>query len=144
MHVGSRAALVGAATLGISLTAGTAYATPPGTGVTGKTIGKTTWNGKDYILRKVTIPPGESTGWHYHDGTLYGIVAQGDLSHFAANCKSDGIYKPGDTIVEPSGANHVHIGRNLGTTPIVLKLLYVLPHGAPLSEDAPNPGCKFQ
>jgi hypothetical protein len=38
----------------------------------------------------------------------------------------------------------VHIGRNLGTTPVVLDVLYVDPAGSPLSEDAPNPGCPFQ
>jgi hypothetical protein len=40
----------------------------------------------------------------------------------------------------------VHIGRNLGDVPVVLDVLYVLhvlPHGAPLSEDAADPGCDF-
>jgi hypothetical protein len=38
----------------------------------------------------------------------------------------------------------VHIGRNEGSVPVVLDVLYVLPHGSPFSEDAPNPGCDFQ
>ncbi|WP_277877115.1 hypothetical protein [Kribbella rubisoli] len=37
-----------------------------------------------------------------------------------------------------------HDSRTLGSKPIVLEVLYVLPHGKPLSEDAPNPGCSFQ
>jgi quercetin dioxygenase-like cupin family protein len=123
---------------------GTAHATPPGPGVTGRIIARTTVDGSDYILREVTLPPGQSTGWHYHDGPLYGLVKTGTLSHFDATCASDGIYRQGTTITEPSGADHVHIGRNLGTTPVVLEVLYVLPHGAPLSEDAANPGCSFQ
>lgn len=45
---------------------------------------------------------------------------------------------------EPSGANQVHLGQNRGTTDVVLEVLYVLPHGAPFAEDAPNPGCTFQ
>ncbi len=133
-----------AATVGLSLGAGTAFATPGGPGVTGKIISQTTLGGTDYILRQVTIPPGQSTGWHYHDGTLYGFVQQGTLSHFDSDCESDGVYKSGSGLTEPSGADHVHIGRNLGTTDVVLDVLYVLPHGAPLSEDAPNPGCDFQ
>ncbi|WP_433856071.1 cupin domain-containing protein [Streptomyces kronopolitis] len=144
MRKSLRAVLIGSAVIGISVPAGAAYATPPGPGVTGTTIFQTTVGGKDYILRKVTIPPGQSTGWHYHDGTLYGKVQQGTLSHFDASCKSDGVYEAGDSITEPSGSKNVHIGRNLGTTPMVLEVLYVLPHGAPLSEDAPNPGCGFQ
>ncbi|MGP4013465.1 cupin domain-containing protein [Streptomyces sp. 4N124] len=133
-----------AAAIGLSLGAGTAFATPAGPGVTGKIISQTTLGGTDYILRQVTIPPGQSTGWHYHDGTLYGFVQQGTLSHFDSDCESDGVYRAGSGLTEPSGADHVHIGRNLGTTDVVLDVLYVLPHGAPLSEDAPNPGCDFQ
>lgn len=133
-----------AAVVGLSLGTGTAFATPAGPGVTGKIISQTTFDGKDYILRQITIPPGQSTGWHYHDGTLYGAVQQGTLSHFDSGCESDGVYQAGSGLTEPSGADHVHIGRNLGTTDVVLDVLYVLPHGAPLSEDAPNPGCSFQ
>ena len=50
----------------------------------------------------------------------------------------------GSSISEPAGPEYVHIGRNLGTTPLVLDVLYVLPHGSPFAEDAPNPGCDFQ
>jgi quercetin dioxygenase-like cupin family protein len=112
--------------------------------VSGKIISQTTVGGHDYILRQITIPPGQSTGWHFHDGTLYGYVQHGTLSHFASDCTSDGVYQAGATLTEPPGAGHVHIGRNLGTTDVVLDVLYVLPQGAPLSEDAPNPGCTFQ
>jgi oxalate decarboxylase/phosphoglucose isomerase-like protein (cupin superfamily) len=45
---------------------------------------------------------------------------------------------------EPAGPGNVHIGRNLGDVPLVLTVLYVLPHGAPFSQDAPNPGCSFE
>lgn len=122
----------------------TAAATPGGPGVEGHIISQTTVGRTDYILRQITIPAGQSTGWHYHDGSLYGFVEKGTLSHFDSSCKSDGVYKAGSSLTEPSGSQHVHIGRNLGTTPIVLDVLYVLPHGAPLSEDAPNPGCDFR
>ncbi|GAA4620321.1 hypothetical protein GCM10023196_003850 [Actinoallomurus vinaceus] len=99
---------------------------------------------KHIVVREITLPPGQSTGWHYHDGNLFGYVKQGTLSHFDSSCKPDGVYRTGSTIVEPAGSNHVHIGRNLGTVPVVLDVLYILPVGSPLSEDAPNPGCDFQ
>ncbi|WP_326763761.1 cupin domain-containing protein [Streptomyces sp. NBC_01591] len=124
--------------------AGAAHATPGGPGVTGKTIARTTIGDRDYTLRKITIPPGQGTGWHYHDGTLYGYVRQGTLSHFDATCASDGVYPEGSSLQEPSGADHVHIGQNRGTTDVVLEVLYVLPHGAPFSQDASNPGCVFE
>ncbi|MFI5974177.1 cupin domain-containing protein [Streptomyces sp. NPDC051452] len=139
-----RTAITGVVTAATVLVCGTAQATPPGPGVTARVIRQTTVNGTDYTLREITVPPGQSTGWHYHDGPLYGIVKQGTLSHFDSTCASDGVYPPGSAIQEPAGAGHVHIGRNMGDTPLVLDVLYVLPHGAPFSEDAPNPGCPFQ
>ena len=137
-----RVGLVTAAVLGLSAGTGPAFATPAGPGVTGTTVSRTTIDGKDYVLRTLTVPPGQSTGWHFHDGTVYGYVQQGTLSHFDATCQSNGVYPTGTTITEPP--DEVHIGRNLGTTPLVLDVLYVLPQGAPPSEDAPNPGCDFE
>ncbi|WP_149829196.1 cupin domain-containing protein [Streptomyces tailanensis] len=139
-----RTALAGVVTAAALVMGGTAHATPAGPGVTGRVISQTTANGTDYILREVTIPPGQATGWHYHDGPLYGFVKQGTLSHYDSTCETDGVYRTGDTIQEPAGPDHVHIGRNLGDTPLVLVVLYVLPHGSPFSEDAPNPGCSFE
>ncbi|MCX4457635.1 cupin domain-containing protein [Streptomyces sp. NBC_01728] len=142
-----RTGVTGAVVVGLSamsLVAGTAYATPPGAGVTAKLLYQTTVGNTDYTLREITVPPGQSTGWHYHDGPLYGFVKQGTLSHFDAGCEPDGTYPAGRTITEPPGPGHVHIGRNEGSVPVVLDVLYVLPHGSPFSEDAPNPGCDFQ
>ncbi|MEV5149564.1 cupin domain-containing protein [Streptomyces sp. NPDC052727] len=144
MRTALRTAVVGVVTAAALVTCGHAGATPAGPGVTARIIAQTTVDGTDYTLREITIPPGQSTGWHYHDGPLYGVVKQGTLSHFDATCGSDGVYRTGATIREPSGSDHVHIGRNLGDTPLVLDVLYVLPHGSPFSEDAPNPGCPFQ
>jgi len=139
----TRCALVAAGVVALAAMPATAQATPS-SGVTGTIIAKTTIGGKDYILREITIAPGGSTGWHFHDGTLYALVERGTLTHNASTCAVDGVFHAGDTIVEPSGSMHVHIGRNLGTTPLVLEVLYVDPAGSPLSEDAPNPGCGFQ
>ncbi|MFE9097295.1 cupin domain-containing protein [Streptomyces sp. NPDC007264] len=140
-----RGTLAPAAAVALTLTAltGTARATPPGPGVTAVVLARRTVDGTDYILREITVPAGQSTGWHYHDGPLYGYVKQGTLSHFDATCAGDGVYRAGSALTEPSGPDHVHLGSNLGSTPLVLDVLYVLPHGAPFSEDAPNPGCGF-
>src|SRR5262249_17307708 len=102
-----------AAALALSLVPGRAGATPS-SGVTGRIVAQVTVGGKDYILREITVSPGGSTGWHYHDGTLHAIVVQGTLTHSDATCATDGIYQPGSVVIEPSGASHVHIGRNLG------------------------------
>ncbi|MDP9793865.1 quercetin dioxygenase-like cupin family protein [Catenuloplanes nepalensis] len=135
------AAAVAATTLGV---AGTAQATPPGPGVSGTIIAQRTVGDTDYVLREITIPAGQATGWHYHDGALYATVKQGALSHFDATCAQDGYYPRGSFIYEPAGDDEVHIGINRGRTPVVLEVLYVLPTGSPLSQDAPNPGCSFE
>lgn len=136
-------ALAGAVAAGVALTPGVAGATPS-SGVSGTIISKATIAGKDYILRQITIQPGGSTGWHWHDGTLYAYVESGTLTHTDSDCTTTDVYTRGAAFTEPSGAGNVHIGRNLGTTPLVLDVLYVDPAGSPLSEDAPNPGCSFQ
>lgn len=147
MHNVLRTAITGAAVA--SLTAltvaqpATAWATPP-VGVTGTTIAQISVDGKDYILREITVAPGGSTGWHYHDGMLYAVVTRGTLTRTQSDCTTMETHPAGTTVIEPSGVDHVHIGRNLGSIPIVLKVLYVNPTGSPLSQDAPNPGCDFQ
>ncbi|WP_221350962.1 cupin domain-containing protein [Streptomyces beigongshangae] len=144
MRTSLRATVVGAVTAVIVPAGGTAFATPPGPGVTGTLIARQTVGATDYALREITVPPGQATGWHYHDGPLYAYVKRGTLSHFDATCASDGVYPRGSTLQEPAGPGNIHIGRNLGSTPLVLSVLYVLPHGAPFSEDTPNPGCPFE
>jgi quercetin dioxygenase-like cupin family protein len=129
--------------LAIGLIPAAADATPS-SGVTATIISKSTIGRTDYVLREITIQPGGTTGWHFHDGTLYAFVKSGTLTHAGSNCKTDGVYRTGAAFTEPNGADHVHLGRNLGTKPLVLDVLYVLPTGSPLSEDAPNPGCPFQ
>lgn len=129
--------------LAIGLIPSAADATPS-SGVTATIISKSTIGRTDYVLREITIQPGGTTGWHFHDGTLYAFVKAGTLTHSESNCQTDGVYRTGAAFTEPSGTGHVHVGRNLGSRPVVLDVLYVLPTGSLLSEDAPNPGCPFQ
>lgn len=139
----SRLAVIGAIAAGATLAPGIASATPS-SGVSGVIITQSTVGGKDYILREITIQPGGSTGWHYHDGTLYAVMVQGTLTHTESDCTTTSTYSTGAFFVEQSGSNNVHIGRNLGTTPVVIDVLYVDPAGSPLAESVPNPGCSFQ
>ena len=121
----------------------TANATP-GTGVSAVTIFDKVVGNTDYVLKEITLAPGGSTGWHYHPGPVYGLVKQGVLTHSESGCSVDGVYHPGQTISEESGSGYVHIGRNLGSTPLVLEVLYQSPVGDPLAVDMPNPGCPFE
>jgi quercetin dioxygenase-like cupin family protein len=136
-------ALAAAAVLAVSMALpGTASATPP-RDTDGIVIWQMTDDGKDYVFREITIAPGGSTGWHSHDGELFGTVKEGVLMHYRADCSMDGRYEAGQSISEKGGPDYVHIGRNVGPGPLVLQILYIDPAGAPLSEDAPDPGCGF-
>jgi quercetin dioxygenase-like cupin family protein len=118
-------------------------AATPADGVSASVRSQATVDGGGYILREITIAPGGSTGWHWHEGRVYGVITQGTLTHDDADCKLDGIYNAGDPITEPVGPDHVHIGRNLGSTPLVMQVLYIDPPGSALSVDATDPGCGF-
>jgi quercetin dioxygenase-like cupin family protein len=126
--------------LAAGLVAGTAQATP-GSGVSATLISQQTVGDTDLVVREITIEPGGSTGYHFHDGTVYGLIRRGELTHIEADCTTVRTYRPGELVVEPAGRANVHIGRNLGTEPVVLDALYVLPTGSPLAEDAPAPAC---
>ena len=92
----------------------------------------------DVIVREITIAPGGSTGWHYHDGELIAVVKSGTLTRTMDDCSTE-VASAGGSFAEPAGRNHPHIGRNLGTGPLVLLVTYVLPAGQPSSQDVPPP-----
>jgi quercetin dioxygenase-like cupin family protein len=137
---------VAAAVLLATALAAPASATPPrdanGTVIWEMTDG-TGPEARAYVFREITIAPGGSTGWHSHQGELFATVKEGILMHNRADCSMDGLYVAGQDITEKGGPGYIHIGRNVGPTPLVLQVLYVDPAGAPLSDDAPDPGCGF-
>lgn len=140
-----RVPLTAAAVVGLSVVIGTGTATAtPGSGVTSVTLADKVIGNTDYVVKEITIAAGGSTGWHYHPGPVYGVVRQGVLTHNGSDCFLDGIYHAGQFIKEGNGSGYIHIGRNLGSTPVILDVLYEDPVGSPLAVDAPNPGCSFE
>ncbi|MDT7796096.1 MAG: hypothetical protein QOD59_5537 [Mycobacterium sp.] len=103
-------------------------------------ISQSTVDGVDYITREITIQPGGSTGWHYHDGRVFGVIREGTLTRTMADC-SVVVSPAGSAVVEDRGPDHVHIGRNLGPEPLKMWIDYIEPAGAPLAVDVPDPGC---
>ena len=127
-------------TAATAMVAPAAVATPP-VNVDSVVINQSTVDGVDYITRRITIQPGGSTGWHYHDGRVFGIVKEGTLTRTMPDCK-DVVDPPGAPVTEASGPDHAHNGRNLGPVPVVLWVDYIQPAGTPLSVDVPPPpGC---
>ncbi|MEU3216633.1 cupin domain-containing protein [Streptomyces sp. NPDC006971] len=122
----------------------------PGSGVSGTVVAKGTSAGKlkvktpdgrtDVTFRTITVEPGGSTGWHTHRGQLIAVVKSGTLTRTLHDCSVEAT-SAGSSFIEPSGARHRHIGRNLGSEPVVLWVTYLLPEGSELSDDAGAPDC---
>src|SRR3954463_13853740 len=137
-------ALVAAGNLVATLSASTVLSAPalatPGVNIDAVIISQATVNGVDYITKEITIQPGGDTGWHYHDGRVFGVVREGTLTRTMDDC-SVVVSPVGSAVTEDRGPDHVHIGRNLGPEPLVLWVDYIEPAGAPLAVDVPDPGC---
>jgi len=133
-------ALVAAATVPVSTALIPTASATPSENADAVIISQATVNGIDYITREITIQPGGSTGWHYHDGRVFGVIREGTLTRTMADCSV--IASPeGSAVTEDSGPNHTHIGRNLGPGPLVMWVDYIEPAGTPLAVDVPDPGC---
>ncbi|MFB8027644.1 cupin domain-containing protein [Streptomyces sp. NPDC056465] len=141
--------LVGVCVAALGLVPAVAVATP-GSGVTATVVAKGTSEGKlkiktpkgrtDVTFREITVAPGGSTGWHTHSGQLIVVVKSGMLTRTLDDCTVEAT-PAGTSFIEPSGARHRHIGRNLGTEPVVLWVTYLLPEGSELSYDADAVDC---
>jgi quercetin dioxygenase-like cupin family protein len=141
--------VAGACVATLTAVPGAALATPP-SGVTAEVLAagnavdgiKVKSRGDtDVTMRVITIQPGGTTGWHYHDGPLIAVVKSGTLTRTLSDCSTE-VSNAGDSFVEPDGHHAVHVGRNLGTEPVVLHVTYVLPKGSPFSEDADALDCE--
>ncbi|TRV79228.1 cupin domain-containing protein [Streptomyces sp. 130] len=129
----------------------TAAGATPGSGVTATVVAEGTSPGPlrveapegraDVTFTTATIAPGGSTGWHTHRGQLIVVVKSGTLTRTLDDCTVEET-PAGTTFVEPAGRNHRHIGRNLGSEPVVLWVTYLLPEGSPLSDDADPVECR--
>ena len=85
------------------------------------------------VLDAITIKPGGSFGWHTHSSPVAVVVTGGTLTVFdpaVAKCAPFKVSK-GQSFVEP--ANHLHLARNGGHTPVTLYALYL---GVPKGHDA--------
>lgn len=85
------------------------------------------------VVHRTTMPPGARTGWHYHPGTLVGVVTGGTLTHYWA----DGHISrhPAGTSFITGGPGHIHDGRNEGDDPLVMLLTYINSADARLAVD---------
>ena len=146
------------AALAIAVSVGTVLATA-GSGAVGTIVGRGTldarvhgeFSGLDLIVRKdidvvtqsITIAPGGHTGWHRHSGPAIVTITAGTLTLYRANdrhCMGHS-FTVGDTFVDEG--RMTHIGRNEGSVAMTLTVTYLVPVGADIRLDQPDPatGC---
>ncbi|MFJ3794324.1 cupin domain-containing protein [Kitasatospora sp. NPDC090091] len=90
------------------------------------------------VVQTVTLPPGGSTGWHYHPGRVAVVVLSGTLTRTLYDGRVE-VSSAGDSLVEEAGPLHIHVGRNHGTVPVVLIADYDAPEGCPLAVPVAEP-----
>jgi quercetin dioxygenase-like cupin family protein len=83
------------------------------------------------IVESIKVKPGGSFGWHTHGSAVAVVITGGTLTVFDPSISNCAPFKAskGQSFVEP--ANHLHLARNDGTTPVTLYAIYLgVPKGA--------------
>lgn len=79
----------------------------------------------------VTLPPGESTGWHIHAIPCAAYIVEGEVS-VEVEGKATSRFKAGDAFAEV--VNLRHCGTNTGDKPVRILLIAMGEKGVPISE----------
>lgn len=96
---------------------------PPSTDVIAS-IGRP--DGSRFEVRRVVLPTGSSTGWHYHDGWQTGFLLRGALSHSTQDRTAD--YEIATPLVEQPAI--AHTARSTGDEEAELLFLSHIPAGS--------------
>ena len=85
-----------------------------------------------------SIAPGGHTGWHSHPGPVFVMITAGTMTKYeAVDPLTPAVYPAGTGFVE--GVGHAHIAKNEGTVNLVFDAFFLVPLGAPLRIDEPQP-----
>ena len=94
----------------------------------------------DVVVQTTTYAPGGFSGWHTHPGFVLVVVESGALT-LQVGC-SVNTYSVTQSFYE-SGTTPI-MARNLGASPAVVRITYVVPKGSPVRLDVPQteaPAC---
>ena len=133
---------LGFALAAVAATSAAPASATPATGVEVVTLSQNVVDGTEYVVTRITVAPGGGTGWHYHPGEVFGFISEGAMTHYEGGCTVDAVYETGAPVKEGVGPGFVHNGRNQGSTPLVMEVVYINPVGMPRSVEVPAPsGC---
>ena len=94
----------------------------------------------DHAVQELIFAGGSSSGWHRHPGVVLVTIKSGTVVHYTADCKPETL-TAGQTFWE--SGKHATLLRNETHSDAVVYASYILPTGAALRIDMPNPGCPF-
>ena len=100
----------------------------------------------DVVTVLFTIQPGGHSGWHTHPGPALFTVSTGTLTMYDgddASCTPH-LFPPGTGSIEAATGDHLHILRNETNAVAQTVVTFLVPVGAPIRTDLPDPGhCSF-
>lgn len=92
----------------------------------------------EYSVETMVLRPGESTGWHRHDGPELTVVRSGEITVLREDGCEPAHYSPGEAVFFPDG--QPHLISNDGRVPAELMISILLAPGAPSQNPVP-PSC---
>ena len=93
-----------------------------------------------------TVQPGGHSGWHTHPGPAIFTVSAGTLTMYEGDDPSctPHLFPTGTGSIEADSPDHRHLLRNETTSVAQTIVTFVVPVGAPIRTDLPDPGtCSF-
>jgi hypothetical protein len=92
----------------------------------------------DHAVQEIVQVPGGSSGWHRHPGVVLFTVKSGTVATYDSHCRRETL-TAGQS--DWQSGTEVDLVRNETAHDAVLYVTYIIPTGAPLRIDTPNPGC---
>ena len=100
----------------------------------------------DVVTVLFTVQPGGHGGWHTHPGPALFTVSQGTLTMYEGDDPSctPHLFPAGTGSIEADTSSHVHLLRNETSAIAQTVVTFLVPVGAPIRTDRPDPGhCPF-
>ena len=100
----------------------------------------------DVVSVLFTVQPGGHSGWHTHPGPAFFTVRTGTLTMYEGDDPSCSpqLFPAGTGSIEAETSGHIHLLRNETTSVAETIVTFLVPVGAPIRTDLPDPGtCPF-
>jgi hypothetical protein len=100
----------------------------------------------DVVTVLFTVQPGGHSGWHTHPGPAIFTIRAGTLTMYEGDDPSctPQLFPTGTGSIEADTSGHIHMLRNETTSVAETVVTFLVPVGAPIRTDLPDPGtCPF-